>query len=287
MNKFYVYNKQGEVVGIFTKSSFTDFLNQSNHKDKLNAITLSNYTLRSALLGDKGYGYCEGFFISYRKVSIMSISQQKSFTNEFFSMSYERLYNFFKQTKEWCEDTLHDVIAYVYDKMNEVRGVNNLEATIKFKYFNSLIDKGRKVQKRFIFPDPEVIDIDNNKVSYIDQFAVTSATLDEATDSCLNQVNDLKMVEMIKEELYTNFKNKEVDMYLDYIENFRGKRTTDGTGGLKGASKKWNVSVSTLKNKIKQVKEFMSGKLPELLTRFTDESYPSIDNISLKNIIND
>lgn len=289
---FKVYKLDGTSLGEHTVESFQELVNSVlDHKGENDAIKLGGVRLRNALLGDKGYGYCAGYFVAHRSVHIMSLAEQKKFTDDYFKLAYTRLKRYFEQCKEWDEDVYQDVVMYVYEKMNEQRGINNLEQTIKFKYFRTLIDNGRASARKFIFEDPEVIDDEGTSISYIQQFATESATLDDIENSCLRQVNDMKMADIIKDELYNQFKEGDVDMYLDYVENYRKMRGTRNSGekkGVNGLALKYNgMCKSTIKNRIRDINKFLKDTTEKIMERYNDEQYPDIDNLTLKHIIHD
>lgn len=288
----FVYTVKGEYIGRFDYSSFCDLVQNSfDHIDNSDAIVVREAKVKKAMLGDKGYGFAYGVFVAPRKVSIMSTEEQLKFSNELLEMRYNSIRKYLKSTKEWCEDTFQEVILYVYDKIQEERGVNHIEDTVKYKYFKTLIDNGRKRIKAalnpFIVSDFDVVDDDSNAVSYIQTFAMESATQDGIEDACLHQVNELKLAEISKEQLYTNFKQKDVDLYLDYIENFKAVRKKGEMSGLRGAANKHNVSVSTVKNKVKAMTEFLKNKKDDILDEYFTVFYPDIDNLTLQHIIDE
>lgn len=284
--QFKVYNIDGKFIGNYNLDTFQDLV-QSAHLEEKCTIVVEASKVKNALLGDKGYGYCYGYFVAYRDVVILNQDQQKAFTDRWFTISYERLKKYFLECKEWDEDVFGDVFLYIYDKVMEKRGVNNIEKTFKFQYFITLAAKGRAKAKAFIFPDYDVADEDNVLVSYIQQFASESATLDELEDACLHQVNDLKKADIIKDELYSNFDKSVVDMYLDYVENFRNLRDKDERKGVEGLSIKYRIARTTVKNKIRAIKKFLKDNNKQIMNRFEDEMYPSLDSLTLKHIIND
>lgn len=286
INTFKVYTLDGQSLGDYSIGEFKMLLD-SDHLDKKRTIKVLELRVKNALLGDKGYGYCEGYFVAYRNVTIMTIDQQKTFTDRYFKAAYNRLNRYFRECKEWDEDVFSDCILYIYDKMVEKRGVNNIEKTFKFQYFMTLVGNGRKKVSDFISPDFDVADEDGINVSYIQQFASVSATLDDIEDSCIKQVNDLKRLDIIKDELYTNFSEKTVDMYLDYIEHFKDTRTKDSNGGVSGVAKKYGISKTTVKNKFKTIKDFINNKDTKKIVKERYESvlYPLLDDLTLKHII--
>jgi hypothetical protein len=289
---FKVYKLDGASLGEHTVESFQELVNSGlDHKEESDAIKTGGVRLRNALLGDKGYGYCAGYFVAHRNTHIMSLDEQKIFTDDYFKLAYTRLKKYFEQCKEWDEDVYQDVVMYVYEKMNEQRGINNLEQTIKFKYFRTLIDNGRASARKFIFEDPEVVDDEGTSISYIQQFATESATLDDVENSCLRQVNDMKMSDIIKDELYNQFKESDVDMYLDYVENYRKLRGTRNSGekkGVNGLALKYNgMCKSTIKNRIRDISKFLKETTEKIMERYNDEQYPDIENLTLKHIIFD
>lgn len=283
---FKVYNLDGKALGEHSLESFSSLI-QSDHIEENRTIVVEPSKVKNALLGDKGYGYCYGYFVAYRNVTIMNLAQQKAFTDKWFILGYSRLRKYFLECKEWDEDVYGDVVLYIYDKMSEKRGVNNIEKTFKFQYFITLAAKGRAKAKEFIFPDYDVADEDDTVVSYIDQFATESATLDGVEDACLHQVNDLKKADIIKDELYSKFPEATVDMYLDYVENFRNTRGKDEKRGVEGIAAKYNIGRSTVKNRFREIKNYLKDNLKAINKRFNDEFYPDLDSLDLKHIIYD
>ena len=286
INNFNVYNIDGEALGEHSLESFSSLI-QSDHIEENRTIVVEPSKVKNALLGDKGYGYCYGYFVAYRNVVIMDKTKQKAFTDKWFILGYSRLRKYFLECKEWDEDVFSDTILYIYDKMNEKRGVNNIEKTFKFQYFTTLTALGRAKAKQFIFPDYDVAGDEDVDVSYIQQFATESATLDGVEDACLHQVNDLKMADIIKDELYLEFDEKIVNMYLDYVENFRNVRDREEKKGVEGIAAKYGIGRSTVKNRFRDIKNFLKDKKKDITKRFNDEMYPNLDSMTLKHIIND
>lgn len=281
---FFVYNLEGELLGKTDISSFLTFIEEkSNPIAKTCATTLSR-RIRTALLGDKGYGYILGYFVSYRKVTILNIEEQKKFTDNYFKLSYNRLMAYFKSTKEWDEDVFSDTLLYIYSKIAAKRGVNNIEKTFKFKYFRTLVDNGRKRAKAFIFNDFDIVDSEGNSIGFV-ELSSESATVDSSTDNCLHQVNDLKMADLIKDAIYTSFKKRDADLYLDYIENFKNVRKIGEKSGFRGVAEKYAVSVSTAKNKVKMINEFLKAVKDEIVDRYNDAYYPDFDSLTLRHFI--
>ena len=289
---FKVYSLDGTLVGDHTLSSFNEMLkekasNSSDHKDKMDAMVVTQARLKSALLGDKGYGYLSGYFVSHRRVKVMTKEEQKKFTDAFMTANYTRLMNMCKRGKEWDEDVFSEVILYIYDKISEVRGVNNIEATVKFKYHSTLVDNGRKAAKAFIFNDKECFDKDGDPYSMIEILATESATQDDRAGDCVKQVNEIEMTKIILDELYTNFSEDVVEMYIDYVQNFRNVRVSGASGGVSGLAVKYGLSVSTVKNKMRDIRNHWKDAIEDIMTAYHDVMYPDLDSITLKHIIHD
>ena len=284
--RFCVYDIKGNYLGEHNIKTFTTLVRktQSATKSNNNAITVKEDRLRNAMLGDKGYGYYLGFFVSHRPVKIMSRAEEKAFTDNYINRSYTRLQNFFSAMLEWDEDIFSDVVMYLYEQVLTDRGVNRLEYTIKFKYYMMLKDAGniKNNENKFIIGDFYIEDEDCNDESFIET-TTESATLSHIDRSCNQEVNDIHLIEAIKDRLYSVFKEEDVDMYLDYITKYKN---TKGLG-IRKMAVDYKVCVTTIVKKTRAITKYLDGNKNNIVDQASDYFYPELDDITLKNIIHD
>lgn len=281
MLDFYVYETDGEELGKFNFKDFVNLINSDNPITEKNVL-VDRMALISALCSDKGYGYYLGYYVSYRKAKIMSKEENVKYIGESLKYLDPILKDVLKY--KWDEDVYQDTLLYIINREN---GVNNLLNSIKSKYHQIYIDKYRREEKRKKTCDIVALDnfLDFSEDRPVESIGKLCIEMSKEDDICRDEVNNLKALEILKDMLYSRFTSNKINIYFDYINNFRNKKRKGVLMGSRGIAEKYKMSRGAVISLIKNIEQYIQDIKEDFIERFEDVKYPSLDEYTLKNII--
>jgi hypothetical protein len=282
----YLYDKDNKETNLSIESA-------------LGVLNTTKSKLMYALKGDKGYGRIGEYNVSFKQVTIMTSEQEMLHFNDWCSSHLgsirARLVGKVPKGIQDREDSFQDVCLYVSEKIYSGEGVINYEATLTAKGRFLSIDESRKklINKKNGFEQDFSVNDESETSSvdtlYIDTFAEHSLFDNGSTDNCLNDVNKMKTYEIVTTILYEYLPKAQVDLFIDYHQEFgNGKRKKGEVWGMKGVGLKYNIKAkATVAKRLKEVEDKIKELKQEINASIEKHKYPSMDEITLKNIIFD
>lgn len=144
----YIYNlnTKAQIHTVTDVQEFIKWLNIPNKK-KLSLTKQVN----NALLGYKGYGFYNEYFISNKPIlEFWTVNKQITHFNKYISKNYENIISkitsmTYKTLGDFNEDTFIKAIEYLISKLNDssLKGVNSIDDVLSFKYRMIRMDEFR------------------------------------------------------------------------------------------------------------------------------------------------
>ena len=270
--KFYVYKTNGDCLGLHTLDSFSTLIEGN----------VSTQSARTALLGDKGYGYYKGYFISYLPKGIMTKEESIKFSEKILTSNLKVYLRNVKYKFGWNDLVYSATIEYVINAIRSDRGVNNVEDTFSFKYNMNVRDyyRSEKRRNRIYKREEEPLDslyINDEKIAdnVLDSIAATyddySYTEDVNVDVMYNAV-----IEAITEE----YDEEAALIWSEYQMNFKSVITKEFGGGISGVARKIGIKRTRAERIFKIVDKWVNANKEEIAESFQhslyldDENYP-------------
>lgn len=214
----YVYNVAGKLLKTTTVSEFSNY----------SGIAAS--MIKNAAISFKGYGLiADKYYVSYKKIKLLNKQELLSLFGEWCNKNLKKIRNsIIKKVgrKYFCDDSFQEAILHIirdFDK--EVPKVNNLDTVISFKYRACAIDTNRVMSRRKdngLMPDIDVVSESNNdgqcKMSYIGNFAEESYFDSHIKYNCVDDVNDIKRLDIIALTLKEELDYEKVDLFITILQ---------------------------------------------------------------------
>jgi len=276
-----LYSESGQ----FIKDTDVEYLYSLN---AVKSKSMLDKNIRSALTGYKGYGFYEGYFISYNDVYIMTPEEEMVF---FGKWCIDNLHiikkSLMKQKGEFERDIWADLLLNICEQVQKTRGVNKPENFLTFKYRTLKLDAFRKTKRnkaQLISSNRLVTSDDSNELTITD--VATESVWSEPEDNggidlerCTKDVNEMKLFEIVVRKLQEQFNEQSVEIYLFC-------KTSLNKGIVRLASEKFGVSILKIRQLLKLMQESIESCKDEMLIELELIKYPTIDELTLNHIIN-
>lgn len=275
-----------------------NFINQRIDKESFDLIYQKIQTNHKNYIHIKNTRYPNGSFLGLEPIKFLTREQENNLFTKWLIANKKAIQG---KCKPYNEDAFQDALLYVCEKINSQSGVNNFEATIIFKYQKILLDNQRidkksrdcGLSKDFNISFDSIESNDLEYLSYIDH-AATVSLFDNASASndtnipddeisCIDEVNDMVMFRLIKDFLGEHFKQKIIEIFIEYI-SIKG---THAKSFVINKSKELNIGRSTLYRMLSDMLNLLKIKSNDFLINHLIIRYPKIGDITLKNIIFD
>ena len=275
----YQYNLNGEFL---RQTTMGDLLKLNTKKsDSTKKMNITN-----ALNGYKGYGYYEGFFISSSDVKIQKDDEKMIHFDKWCSINIDRIMKGLKRVhKEWSEDIFGKTVLDLCEAVVSDRGVNNPEEFINYKYGANLIDDKRMKNREMRTIKGEDFDFtdDNGEATHTYIDTQTESFFDDGrVEVCLEDVNNMKKYDVMFSVLCEYFDELTVKVYINYELKPKKTRKT-----YKASMQEFGLTKHVVRNKVRLVQGKIEEIIPIILERYNELKYPTFDEMTLKNIIND
>ena len=279
-----VYSLDGKFLKDMT---FEDLLNLDTSNKN---VSTKKQNISTALNGYKGYGYYAGYWISNTSVKIMTPEESMIHFNDWCNDNLRQVKRRIKQiNKEWDEDVYSTTLLDLCEAIISERGVNNPEGYLTYKYRTNTIDNIRAVKCDMRAVEVDDLASKHFDILYHDDYiyyrtdeAEESLFDDNRVHACLEDINNMKKFEVLQIVLYEFFSEEEVKMWINYEVKTKGTRKT-----YKASMQEFGYSKDKVRKTVRAVEAKLKELQPIIFERYNELKYPTFDEMTLKNIIND